>query len=253
MSETAHGKGVVVVVPTYQEADSLPETLTRLRAAVPAADVLVVDDASPDGTGALADDRAAADPAISVLHRAGKNGLGAAYRDGFEWALARDYDVVVEMDADGSHLPEELPRLLTALQEHDADLVIGSRWVDGGEVLNWPWYRKAISRGGTWYARLMMTLPVHDATAGYRAFRAEALRTVRYGDVASQGYCFQIDMTHRVHAAGLRLAEVPVTFVERVAGSSKMSGAIVREALWRVTWWGLALRWRRLRSLLGRG
>jgi dolichol-phosphate mannosyltransferase len=228
----------LVVVPTFDEAESLPGLLERLRTAVPEADVLVVDDASPDGTGRIADEHALRDRAVHVLHRAGKDGLGAAYRAGFAWGLDRGYDVLVEMDADGSHLPEELPSLLTALD--DADLVIGSRWVPGGSVVNWPWHRRLISRGGTLYARLALGLPVQDTTAGFRAFRAATLRGIDLEGVASQGYCFQIDMTRRVHAAGLRVVEVPVTFVERALGHSKMSAAIVREALWRVTAWGLA-------------
>lgn len=231
---------VLVIMPTYDEAESLPGTLERLRSCVPDADVLVVDDASPDGTGRLADERALRDPAVHVLHRTGKDGLGAAYRAGFAWGLDRGYDVLVEMDADGSHLPEELPHLLAAVAS--ADLVIGSRWVPGGSVVNWPWHRRMISRGGTMYARLALGLPVHDTTAGFRAFRADTLRRIAFAGVASQGYCFQIDMTRRVHASGLRIVEVPVTFVERALGRSKMSSAIVREALWRVTLWGLARR-----------
>jgi dolichol-phosphate mannosyltransferase len=225
-------------MPTYEEADSLPGVLARLRTTLPDVDVLVVDDASPDGTGRIADDHARRDPGVHVLHRTGKAGLGVAYRAGFAWGLSRGYDVLVEMDADGSHLPEELHRLLDA--SADADLVIGSRWVEGGAVVNWPWHRRLISRGGTLYARLALGLPVHDATAGFRAFRAATLRRIDIAGVASQGYCFQIDMTRRVHEAGLRVVEVPVTFVERELGRSKMSSAIVREALWRVTLWGLA-------------
>lgn len=241
---------VLVVVPTYDEAESLPGVVARVLAAVPDADVLVADDASPDGTGALAERLRLDEPRIHVMHRPGKAGLGAAYRAGFAWGIARGYDVLVEMDADGSHLPEQLPDLLAAL-EH-ADLVIGSRWVPGGEVVNWPWHRRMISRGGTAYARRMLALPVQDTTAGYRAFRREALQAVAYEDVASQGYCFQIDMTRRVAAAGLRTVEVPITFVEREHGRSKMSGAIVREALWRVTVWGLQ-RIRRSSSSGGAG
>lgn len=229
---------VLVVMPTYEEADSLPGVLARLRASVPDADVLVVDDASPDGTGALADEAASRDAAVHVMHRTGKAGLGVAYRAGFAWGLERGYDVLVEMDADGSHLPEELPSLVEAART--ADLVIGSRWVPGGSVVNWPWHRRLISRGGTLYARVALGLPVHDTTAGFRAFRAGTLRRIDVAGVASQGYCFQIDMTRRVHEAGLRIVEVPVTFVERALGTSKMSSAIVREALWRVTLWGLA-------------
>lgn len=234
---------VLVVVPTYDEAQSLPDVLARLFVAVPAAEVLVVDDASPDGTGEVAERLAADEPRLHVLHRPGKEGLGAAYRAGFAWGLERGHDVLVEMDADGSHQPEELPRLLAALS--GAELVIGSRWVDGGAVTNWPWYRRLISRGGTWYARQLLGLSVHDTTAGFRAMHSDALERIDYESVASQGYCFQIDMTRRVAAAGLTTVEVPITFVERAHGRSKMSGAIVREALWRVTLWGVQRRLRR--------
>lgn len=233
---------VLVIVPTYDEAQSLPVLLDRLLADVPEVDVLVVDDASPDGTGRIAEEIAAGHDRVHVLHGSGKQGLGAAYRAGFAWALARDYRVLVEMDADGSHLPRDLPRLLAAVDH--ADLVIGSRWVPGGEVVNWPWFRRWISRAGTGYARWTLGLPVRDTTAGFRAMRAAAVAQIGYERVASQGYCFQIDMTRRFVDAGLRVAEVPVTFVERVSGRSKMSGAIVREALWRVTVWGVQRRLR---------
>jgi dolichol-phosphate mannosyltransferase len=245
---------VLVVVPTYDEALTLPATLERLRAAVPDADVLVVDDASPDGTGDLADGLAAHDPAVHVLHRAGKEGLGAAYVAGFGWALGRGYDVVVEMDADGSHQPEQLPRLLDALAAPGADgvpdLVIGSRWVPGGEVENWPWHREALSRAGNTYVRVALGLRLGDATAGFRAYRAPALRSLDLATVASHGYCFQVDMAWRVARAGGRVAEVPITFVERTAGRSKMSRAIVTEALWKVTAWGARRRVEQLRALV---
>jgi dolichol-phosphate mannosyltransferase len=229
----------LVVMPTYNEVENVPDIVSRLRLARPDVDVLVVDDGSPDGTGVVAAELAAVDEQVNVLQRAGKQGLGAAYRAGFDWGLKAGYDVLVEMDADGSHQPEQLGRLLDASAD-GADLVIGSRWVPGGEVLNWPLRRKLISRGGTLYARLMLGLPVVDVTAGYRAFRRATLERIDLGSVASQGYCFQIDMTRRVHGLGLAIVEVPVTFVERQRGASKMSGAIVREALWRVTLWGLA-------------
>ena len=232
---------VLVVIPTYDEAATLPGTLARLRAAVPEADVLVVDDASPDGTGDLTDASASEDPAVHVLHRVAKQGLGAAYVAGFQWALARAYDVVVEMDADGSHRPEELPRLLGALTR-GPDLVIGSRWVPGGAVQNWPRHRRWLSKGGNAYTRAMLGLPVRDATAGFRAYRAEVLQRIPLTEVASQGYCFQVDMAWRVHLAGGRLAEVPICFVERSMGRSKMSRQIVVEALVRVTMWGLRAR-----------
>ena len=245
---SAHGSEprVLVVIPTYDEASTLPGTLARLRSAVPEADVLVVDDASPDGTGRLADEAASVDPSVHVLHRAGKQGLGAAYLAGFRWALARGYDVVVEMDADGSHRPEELPRLLGALQDAGPALVIGSRWIAGGTVQNWPAHRRWLSRGGNAYTRLMLGLPVRDATAGFRAYRAEALQRIALDDVASQGYCFQVDMAWRVHRAGGRIAEVPIRFVERAMGTSKMSRQIVVEALLRVTGWGLRARLRQV-------
>jgi dolichol-phosphate mannosyltransferase len=184
-----------------------------------------------------------------VLHRAGKAGLGAAYLAGFAWGLERGYDVLVEMDADGSHQPEQLPTLLTRLA--DADMVLGSRWVRGGRVLNWPVHRKVISRGGTTYARLALGVRIRDITGGFRAFRADALRSLDLQDVASQGYCFQIDLAWRAVQRGLRVVEVPITFVERERGQSKMSGAIVRESLVLVTAWGLRHRFGQLRALRG--
>lgn len=241
--------GVVVVVPTYDEARTLPTTLARLRTAVPHAQVLVVDDASPDGTGELADALAADDPAVHVLHRAGKEGLGSAYVAGFRWALDRGAAVVVEMDADGSHQPEELPALLRALDGPGRpDLVIGSRWVPGGRVVNWPRHREVLSRVGNTYTRLALGMAVRDATAGFRAFRAGTLAHLPLGEVASQGYCFQVDLAWRVVRAGGTVQEVPITFVERTEGRSKMSRAIVREALVRVTLWGMDRRRRALRA-----
>ncbi|MGF1663671.1 MAG: polyprenol monophosphomannose synthase [Kineosporiaceae bacterium] len=241
----------VVCIPTYNEIDSLPVTLAALREAVPAADVLVIDDASPDGTGSWADARAAVDPAVHVLHRTGKEGLGPAYRAGFAWALERGYDVVCEMDADGSHPPDRLPQLLEAVAG-GADLAIGSRWVPGGRVANWPLSRQLISRAGNLYTRLALGIGVRDATAGYRAFRRRALEAVPLAEVASSGYCFQIDMTWRVLRAGGRVVEVPITFVEREAGVSKMSRDIVVEALTRVTVWGVRDRLARLRAVARR-
>ena len=229
---------VLVVVPTYNEAENLEPIADRLHAAVPQAHLLVVDDASPDGTGELADRLAARHPWVHVLHRPGKAGLGAAYVAGFAWARENDYDVVVEMDADGSHAPEELPRLLAALES--ADVVLGSRWVEGGRVVNWPRSREVLSRGGNWWARQMLGLPLRDATGGYRAYRRPVLDALPLGEVASQGYCFQVDLAWQAWRSGWRLVEVPITFLERVRGESKMSRAIVLEALWRVTWWGLS-------------
>ena len=241
------GSGVLVVVPTYDERENIEPIVSRVRTSVPDADLLVVDDASPDGTGELADALAAADRHVHVLHRTGKGGLGAAYLAGFDWGLARDYDVLVEMDADGSHQPEQLPRLLERLA--NADVVLGSRWVPGGSVVNWPLHRKLISRGGTTYARLALGVPIHDVTGGYRAFRTSTLRALDLHDVASQGYCFQIDLAWRAVQRGLRVAEVPITFVERERGESKMSGAIVRESLTLVTAWGIRHRLAQLRTL----
>lgn len=246
MSET--DPRVLVVMPTYNEREALPTTLARLRRAVPGADVLVVDDNSPDGTGQWADEAAQGDPAIHVLHRAGKEGLGRAYVAGFGWALEHGYDYIVEMDADASHQPEELPRLLAAaMTDPGVALVIGSRWVPGGSIVDWPPHRQLISRGGTTYARLALGLPVRDTTAGFRVFPAWALRALPLEEITSQGYCFQVDMTNRVHRAGGRIVEVPVTFVERAEGRSKMSRDIVIEAFRNVTLWGMQNAWRRVR------
>jgi dolichol-phosphate mannosyltransferase len=231
---------VLVVVPTYNERDNLRPLLARLHTAVPDADVLVVDDDSPDGTGRLADELAAANPRIRVLHRAEKNGLGAAYLAGFAVALGGEHQVIVGMDADGSHAPEDLPALLAALD--DADVALGSRYVPGGQVLNWPAHREWLSRGGNLYSRLALGVGIRDITGGYRAFRRQVLEELDLGDVASQGYCFQVDMAWRAVQAGFRVREVPITFVERERGTSKMSTAIVREALCRVTRWGLERR-----------
>lgn len=241
---------VLVVVPTYNEAENLASIVGRIRAAAPEAEVLVADDASPDGTGAIAGRLAAADRRVHVLHRSGKQGLGAAYLAGFGWAAERGYDVVVEMDADGSHAPEQLPRLLAALRT--ADVVLGSRWVPGGKVVNWPLHRMLLSRGANLYTRVVLGLPLGDATGGYRAYRMPVLDKLDTGSVRSQGYCFQVDLAWRAHRHGLRVVEVPITFTERERGASKMSPAIVREALWRVTVWGARARWQALRRGLGR-
>jgi dolichol-phosphate mannosyltransferase len=240
---------VLVVIPTYDERENLGPVVSRLHAAVPEADVLVVDDASPDGTGELADEMAAADPRVRVLHRTAKDGLGAAYLAGFAAALAGEHQVVVEMDADGSHAPEDLPRLLEAL--HDADLVLGSRYVPGGRVVNWPAHREWLSRGGNVYSRLALGVPIRDITGGFRAFRRQVLEELDLTEVASQGYCFQVDMAWRAVQAGFRVREVPITFTERARGSSKMNRAIVTEALWRVTRWGAARVWSGRRSRVG--
>ncbi|WP_448629435.1 polyprenol monophosphomannose synthase [Cellulomonas soli] len=250
---------VLVVVPTYNERESIPGALARLREHVPDSDVLVVDDGSPDGTGALVEEIAAAEAAdrgrtaVHVMHRAGKLGLGTAYMAGFAWGLERGYDVIVEMDADGSHRAQDLPLLLAALP--GADLVLGSRWVPGGSVVNWPANRLFLSRGANLYTRLALGFPIKDATGGFRAYRADLLRSMALDEVASQGYCFQVDMTWRAVRSGARVVEVPITFVERELGRSKMSQTIVVEALLRVTWWGMQERSRRLAGAFrgGRG
>ncbi len=236
MSEEWRDDRTVMVVPTYDERDNLAWIVGRLHAAVPDVDVLVVDDGSPDGTGAVADALAAADPRVHVLHRERKGGLGAAYLQGFRWALAAGYDVVGEMDADGSHQPEQLHRLREALA--DADLVIGSRWVPGGSVVNWPRHREALSRGGNLYVRLLLGIDVRDATAGYRLYRRQTLEKIELETVRSTGYVFQTDLAARTLRAGLVVREVPIQFVERVRGNSKMSGAVAVESLRRITGWG---------------
>ena len=241
MEESAAAAGrTVIIMPTYNERQNLEIIAGRVRESVPAADLLVVDDNSPDGTGDLADKLAETDQHIQVMHRTEKAGLGRAYVAGFSWALERGYDVIVEMDADGSHRPEDLPRLLTALA--GADAVIGSRYVPGGTVVNWPKSREFLSRGANIYNRLMLGVSVKDATGGFRAYRAATLRKIDLNNIESAGYCFQIDMTLRVLQAGLKLIEVPITFVERERGSSKMSNAVIREAFFRVAQWGITAR-----------
>lgn len=236
----------LVVVPTYNEAESIRSIIARIRTAVPEADVLVVDDGSPDGTGGIADELAAADAHIAVLHRQRKDGLGAAYLVGFARAIDQGYAAVVEIDADGSHDPAELPAMLALLETGPADLVIGSRWVAGGSVVNWPGPRRAISRSGNRYARWMLRSRIHDMTAGFRAYRTSALHGLDRAVVSSQGYCFQVELAWRVEAAGGAVVEHPISFVERETGRSKMHAGIVAEALTRITWWGVSAR-------LGRG
>lgn len=232
--------GTLVIIPTYNEADNLEWIVGRVRAATPQAQVLVVDDKSPDGTGALADALADSDPAVHVLHRPGKEGLGRAYLDGFAWGIDRGYEYLVEMDADGSHHPEALPELLELATHHD--LVLGSRWVAGGQVENWPLRRKVLSQGGNLYARLALGISVKDATGGFRVYRASALARLDLEQVESHGYCFQLDLVWRALQAGLHVVEAPITFTERVRGESKMGGDIVRESLLKVTAWGLRRR-----------
>jgi len=231
---------VLVIIPTYNEADNVERIVRRVRSAVPGVDVLLADDNSPDGTGAIADALCAADSRVHVLHRPGKQGLGPAYLAGFGWAHDRGYDAVVEMDADGSHAPEQLPKLLDALAR--ADVVLGSRWVRGGTVVNWPLHRLILSRGANLYTRMALGMPIKDATGGYRAYRMTALDKMDIATIASQGYCFQVDLAWRAYREGFRVVEVPITFAERERGASKMSSSVIGEALWRVTVWGSQAR-----------
>ena len=242
---------VLVVIPTYNEADNVKIIVDRLRRAVPQVDILIADDNSPDGTGRIADGLTAGDERVHVLHRPGKQGLGAAYVAGFGWAREHGYEAVVEMDADGSHAPEELPRLLDALSE--ADAVLGSRYVPGGTVVNWPTSRMLISRSGNLYVRMALGMPFRDATGGYRAYRMPVLDKMEIDSVSSQGYCFQVDLAWRAYRQGFRVTEVPITFADRERGASKMSQSIVREAFWRVTIWGTQSRLATLRKMLGGG
>jgi dolichol-phosphate mannosyltransferase len=243
----------LVVLPTFDEAQNIDEVLRRVRAALADATILVVDDGSPDGTGALAESIAATDARVRVHHHAPRAGLGAAYVDAFGAVLdggcdgfAEGVGWIVQMDADGSHAPEELPRLLAAAG--DADVVLGSRYVPGGGTVGWAGHRRLLSRAGNVYSRTVLSLPLHDVTGGYRCFRRAALAELGTETVASEGYCFQVDVAFRVQRAGLRVREVPITFVERERGESKMSGAVVREALWRITSWGVRDRLRRRRA-----
>ncbi|MGM0384761.1 MAG: polyprenol monophosphomannose synthase [Actinomycetota bacterium] len=241
----------LVIIPTYNERENVADIVRRVRAED--VDVLVADDASPDGTGEIADELAAADPRVHVLHRAGKEGLGKAYIDAFQWGLACGYTHLTEMDADGSHRPEQLGQLLARADAPDApDLVIGSRWVPGGEVVNWPWHREVLSRGGNLYVKLWLGLPAADATAGFRVFRREILERIDLTAVGSAGYYFQVEMTRQVVQAGGRVVEVPISFLERTRGESKMSKAIVKEAMMRTTVLGARHRGGQVRDLVQR-
>jgi dolichol-phosphate mannosyltransferase len=231
------GKGrALVVMPTYNEAVNLATNVPAVLAQDPRIDVLVVDDASPDGTGDVADGIAAEDSRVHVVHREGKQGLGSAYLRGFTWGLEHGYAFLLEMDSDHSHDPKYLPDLLSAVEE-DFDLVIGSRYVSGVNVINWPMSRLLLSWFANKYARVVTGLPLSDATAGFKCFRREVLEAIDFGKVGSTGYAFQIEMDFRAWKKGFRVGEVPIVFVDRLEGESKMSGTIVREAVWRV--WAL--------------
>lgn len=235
----ARGHGTLIIVPTYEERPNLEELCRGVSAEVPEAHILVVDDASPDGTGALADELARRDPRVHVLHRPAKLGLGTAYKEGFRWALARrQYAIVFEMDADGSHDPRHLPAFLRAL-EQGADIVVGSRNVAGGGVLGWGPGRHLLSKGGSLYARTLLAAPIRDLTTGYKAYTRLALEQLGFEEVQSNGYAFQVETTFRGLRRGLRIAEIPIVFVDRRAGHSKMSRGIVVEAALRM--WSLRL------------
>ncbi|KHO18886.1 polyprenol monophosphomannose synthase [Mycolicibacterium setense] len=240
----------LVIIPTYNERENLPLIVGRVHRARPEVHILVVDDGSPDGTGQLADELALADPdRVHVMHRTSKAGLGAAYLAGFAWGLGRGYSVLVEMDADGSHAPEELNRLLDAV-DAGADLAIGSRYVSGGTVRNWPVRRLVLSKTANTYSRLLLGVGIHDITAGYRAYRREVLEKIDLSAVDSKGYCFQIDLTWRAINNGFKVVEVPITFTERELGVSKMSGSNIREAMFKVAEWGVRGRLDRARGVV---
>ena len=241
---------VLVIVPTYNERESLPVIISGIRHAEPDVHILIADDNSPDGTGEVADGLSAQDHLVHVLHRTVKAGLGAAYLDAFGWAKSNGYDVVVEMDADGSHRPADLTKILDALTNND--VVLGSRWIKDGRVVNWAMSREVLSRGGNLYTRMWLGIGIRDATGGFRAYRMSALDVMNIEEVESQGYCFQVDMAWRAVKANLRVAEVPITFVERELGESKMDGSIVKEALWRVTQWGIEKRYSDLKRVFSR-
>ena len=239
------GMETLVVLPTYNEAENIEVVVAKVRGALPAASILVVDDGSPDGTADLAERTGKELGNVDVLRRTGKSGLGSAYRAGFRWGLERGFDACVEMDSDLSHDPAALPSLVAPLAEGRAELAIGSRYVPGGTIPNWAWHRRLLSRGGNVYASAVLSLGVRDSTAGFRAYAATLLRRIDLDAVRADGYGFQIEMTARAKAAGAPIVEVPIRFVDRVEGESKMSSHIVVEAFLLVAWWGV-------RRLLGR-
>lgn len=238
----------LVIIPTYNELDNLPLITGRVRSAAPTVDILIVDDNSPDGTGELADRLAAEDDHIKVFHREGKGGLCGAYVAGFQWALERDYQVICEMDADGSHAPEQL-HLLLAEVDRGADLVIGSRYVPGGKVVNWPKKRWVLSKGGNIYISLALGAGLSDMTAGYRAYRRSLLESLDLDELSNAGYIFQVDLAWRAVRDGFDVREVPITFTEREIGESKLDGSFVKDSLLEVTRWGIAHRGSQLREI----
>ena len=242
---------VLVVIPTYNEAENIAEIAERVIAASPRIDLLVVDDGSPDGTGDIADQMAAADGCVHVLHRTGKQGLATAYLQGFDWGQERGYEYLFEFDADGSHPAAKLPELIEKL-DAGAELAIGSRWVPGGATENWPLSRQLLSRGAALYCRLWLKSRIHDITAGFRGYRASTLRGFDLSNIGAAGYCFQIEMAWMYERKGLPVVEVPITFVERVHGASKMSSNIILEAIWRVAAWGIGYRVRGAEHLVTR-
>ena len=251
-ADNTMGNRTLVIIPTYNERENLPTIVSALFDNVPDANLLIVDDGSPDGTGDIADQMAQDDPRIFTMHRTGKLGLGSAYLQGSAWGLERGYDILVQMDADGSHPALTLPTMLASVGSESVPgspaLVIGSRWVPGGKVVNWPKSREILSRVGNAYARAALGVHVKDATAGYRAYRADALAALDLAAVDSYGFCFHVDMTRRMIDAGYTILEVPIVFREREVGESKMSGAIFFESLWKVTLWGAARRARQVRA-----
>jgi len=243
------GATALVIVPTYNEAENVRTIAAAVLGALPDAHLLVVDDASPDGTGDLVRQLAAADDRVQLLERSGKLGLGTAYVAGFRWGLERGYPLLVEMDADGSHPADRLPALVAAVDgADDVMLAIGSRWVPGGSVVDWPLHREVLSRGANTYARFALGIGVRDVTAGFRVYRADAIARMDLDSIDSKGYCFQVDMTLRVDDLGGRIVEVPIRFRDRVHGVSKMSRSIVLEAMLRTTQWGLQRRFGRRRG-----
>ena len=230
----------LVILPTYNEAGTITEVVERVLASTPDVDVLVVDDNSPDGTGDIADRLAAGEPRVEVMHRGRKGGLGPAYLAGFALGLARDYDALIEMDSDLSHDPDDVARLLAGASA--ADLVVGSRYVPGGDTVNWSRFRRRLSRAGTLYAKTLLGLPLSDATSGFRCYRRAVLEAIPLGQIRSEGYAFQIELAWRAWTMGFRTVEIPIVFTERREGASKMSRAIVAEALWRVSVWAMRFK-----------